>query len=289
MTLARPTSGPAGHTGGAARTDQRRRARPGLQRLLALPLLALVLAGCRLDVDTDVTVDARGAGTIAVSVRIDGATLRELDRLGVDPGIDVDLALGATSAWRSERLVDEDGGLTHVYRRGFADGAELTSVLRELSDGIAVQDPALRFDVVATTTRTGALTLAGQAGLRPPMTTGVLIDDVPVGPSGAPLAQLTTDAVRARLDVRVPGTVVQTDADRVGERVVGWDLPVGELRPITLVSAPAPWWSRVPWTLVGALVAAGALAGFVSARRRAAARVSQDDTGDAGDTAYPQA
>jgi hypothetical protein len=254
--------------------------RSSWRQLLVLPLVALVIAGCRLDVGTDVEVDARGAGTVAVSVRIDGATLRELDRLGVDPGIDVDLALGPTSRWRSERLVDEDGGLTHVYRRDFADGAELTAVLRELSDGIAVQDPALRFDVVATTTRRGALTLVGNAGLRPPSTTGVLIDDVPVGPSGRDLSALTADAVRARLDVHVAGTVVETDADRAGERSAGWDLPVGGLRPITLVSAPAGWWSRVPWTLVGVLGAAVVAAAAVTVRRRRAASAADADAAD---------
>jgi hypothetical protein len=244
------------------------------RRLLVVPLVALVLAGCRLDVGTDVVVDARGAGTVAVSVRIDGATLRELDRLGVDPGIDADLTLGPTSLWRSERLVDQDGGLTHVYRRDFADGAELTAVLRELSDGIAVQDPALRFDVVATTTRRGALTLVGHAGVRPPSTTGVLIDDVPVGPSGRDLAALTADAVRARLDVSVAGAVVESDADRVGERSAGWDLPVGELRPITLVAAPAGWWSRVPWTFVGLLGAAIAAVTLIRVRRHRAGAAS---------------
>lgn len=254
------------------------RPRSSVLRRLALPLAALVLTGCRLDVATDVKVDARGAGTVAVSVRIDGATLRELDRLGVDPGIDVDLTLGPTSTWRNERLVDDDGGLTHVYRRDFSDGRELTAVLRELSDGIAVQDPALRLDVVATTTRTGALTLVGQAGLRPAATTGVLIDDVPVGPSGKELAAMTAAAVRARLDVRVSGAIVESDADRVGERTAGWDLPVGELRPITLVSAPAPWWSRVPWMLIAALVVVASAAGVISVRRRAALR----DAGDIG-------
>jgi len=258
------------------------RPRSSALRLLIVSLVAFALAGCRLDVATDVAVDARGAGVVAVSVRIDGATLRELDRLGVDPGTDVEVTLGPTSQWRSERLVDDDGGLTHVYRRDFADGRELTAVLSGLSDGIAQQDPALRFEVVATTTRTGALTLVGQAGLRPPATTGVLVDGLPVGPSGDGLSALTAGAVRARLDVRVAGAVVESDADRVGERSASWDLPVGELRPVTLVSAPAAWWSRVPWTLVATLVAMGIGARSLRVRRRAAVGDAAGGAGPGG-------
>jgi hypothetical protein len=47
--------------------------------------LALLLTGCRIDVGTDVAFDRSGGGEVAVSVRVDGATLRELDAAGRGP------------------------------------------------------------------------------------------------------------------------------------------------------------------------------------------------------------
>ena len=62
--------------------------------LLLAVLLGVVASGCRIGVGTDITFDSGGGGELAVSVRIDGATLRELDRAGVDPELDVALGLG---------------------------------------------------------------------------------------------------------------------------------------------------------------------------------------------------
>jgi hypothetical protein len=239
--------------------------------LPVLLLAALVLTGCRIDVGTDVAFDRSGGGEVAVSVRIDGATLRQLDAAAVDPQLDVAVGLGTDTAWRSQRVIDADGGLVLTYRRAFTDGAAATALLAELSEDVAPQDPALRLDVTVITTPTGGVRMAGTGTLAPPATLGVSIDDEPVGPVGEELAVLTAQAVRAQLVVHVPGRIVEHDADAVDGSTLRWSIPVGEQRTIVLVSEGLPWWRRVPvwgWG-AGALLAAALVLGVRRLRSRA--------------------
>lgn len=250
---------------------------------VAMGLAALLLTGCRIDVATDVAFDAEGGGEVAVSIRIDGATLRDLDRLGIDPGLDVALQLGTDSGWRSERTVDADGGLVLVYRQGFADGASATALLRELSADIAAQDPAVRLDVTVVTGPDGSVRLSGVGSIAPPATLGVSLDDAPVGPSGAELAALTAAAVRGQLTVRVPGPVIEHDADVIDGSIVRWDLPVGEPRPLTLVAGRAPLLQRAPGSLLlggVVLVSVGAVVGRRRLMGRPAAAPAGSGAGD---------
>ena len=244
-----------------------------------LAAVAVLLSGCRIGVTSDVAFDRSGGGEVAVAVRIDGATLRELDAAGVDPGLDVALGLGPDTPWRSERVIDADGGLVLTYRRAFTDGAGATALLAELSADVPPQDPALRLDVVVTTSSTGAVRIAGTGALSPPATIGVSIDGVPVGPVGEELAALTAESVRAQLVVHVPGRIVAHDADAVEGRTLRWAVPVGEPRPITLEAEGLPVWRRVPTSLlaVAALLAVGV---GVLARR-----VRGGDAGGTGTTA----
>jgi hypothetical protein len=258
------------------------RARRRSVRLALTCLLAVVAVGCRIDVVADVALDVDGAGELALSVRVDGATLRDLDLLGVDPGLDVEAALDPAAGWRSERRTDADGGLTLIYRRGFADGEELTTILRELAAGLAPGDPALLIDLEVDTRRRGAVELVGTAGVAPPSTTGVLLDGAPVGPSGAELERLTVDAVRGVLRVTTAGPVTAHDGDRAVERTVEWDLPVADARTVTLRSEAPGWWTTVPWLALSLLAGAGVLARLVVRRGRGPAEGGPAEEGPAG-------
>jgi len=249
----------------------------GRRTAVALVALAIAAGGCRVDVVTEAAFDAAGGGELVVTVRVDGATLRRLDGLGIDPALDVAAALDPDAGWRLTRELDADGGLVLGHRRGFSDAAGLTALLAELSAGLAADDPGLRIDLDVATGRGGAVELAGTAGLTPPGTTGLLRDGVPVGPAGETLAALTARSVRPVLRVRVPGDVIAHDGDRVDGRVVEWDLPVGGTRAVTLSSRPASAWRRAPWApLAGALAAAG-LGGWVVRRRRLGRGASDAD------------
>lgn len=242
--------------------------------------VAVLLTGCRIGVTTDVTVDRSGGGEVAVAVRIDGATLRDLDAAGVDPGFDVALGLGPDPRWRSERTIDADGGLILTYRSSFVDGTEATALLAELSDGVAPQDPALRLDVTVTTERTGAVRIDGSGSLSPPATLGVSVDGAPVGPVDEELAALTAQAVRAQLVVRVPGRVVTHDADVVDGRTLRWTVPVGAARPITLEAAGIAPWRRIPGWLTVVVPLLAVVAMLVARRSRRAAPDDRTRPGD---------
>lgn len=236
------------------------RPRRPLVRLLALGVVAILATGCRIDVVTDITFDVDGAGIVDLSVRIDGATLRDLDRLGIDPGLDVEAALDPAAGWRASRRIDDDGGLILAFRRPFADGEELAALLRELSAGLAAGDPALHIDLEVETRRRGAVELTGTAGIAAPSTTGVLVDGIPLGPSTEELERLTAAAVRGVLRVATPGALSAHDGDRAGEQVVEWDLPVAGSRSVALRAEAPGWWTTVPWPVLPLLVLAAGLA-----------------------------
>ncbi len=237
----------------------------GRRTAAVLAGVTLAVSGCRLDVVAEAAFDVTGGGELLVAVRIDGATLRELDALGVDPGLVAAAELDPALGWRTSREVDADGGLLLAHRLAFDDGPELAAALRALDDGLAADDPALRIDLDVTTALGGAVELDGTAGLSPPGTVGRVEDGVPVGPSVAELAALTQEAVRPVLRVRVPGAVLAHDGDRVDGRTVTWALPVGGVRPVSLTSSPAAWWRGLPWA---AVVAAAVGAGIWWSRRR---------------------
>jgi hypothetical protein len=251
-----------------------------VRALLLVAGLSILLTGCRLDVGTEVAVDGRGGGDVALTVRIDGATLRELDRMGADPGLDVELSLGQDARWTSTRRIDADGGLVLTYAQSFADGAEATALLRELSEGVAPQDPAIRLDVTMVTTSRGGVRIDGLGGITAPATLGVSIDDQVVGPTGEELAALVEDAVRAELVVRVAGRIIADDADVSDAQVARWMLPVGTQRPITLAADGPGLFARIPWWAwpLGVFVIAGAM-GLL--RRGRPVRDTQGDTGAA--------
>jgi hypothetical protein len=251
-----------------------------VRNVTVLVLLSLVAVGCRIDIGTDVTLDARGGGELAVSVRIDGATLRELDGLGIDPALDVEQTLGQDSRWTVSRRIDGDGGLILTYTQAFTDGTEATALLRELSEGVAPQDPAVRLDLRVVTTPRGAVRIDGTGSVVAPTTLGVSIDDQVVGPSGPELEALVAEAVRAELVVRVAGNIVSDDADVSDDRVARWVLPVGAPRSITLAAEGPSLWSRVPlWSWLAVLVALGVLALAVRRSRSTGPEVSPGGSG----------
>ncbi len=231
---------------------------------------ALILSGCRIGVTTDMAFDRSGGGELAVSMRIDGATLRALDAAGVDPALDVAVALGSDTAWDTERRIDADGGLVVTYRHAFADGTEATALLAELWADVPLQDPALVLDVTVTTTTAGAVRMEGTAVLRPPSTLGVRVDGVAVGPVDEELAALTAQSVRTEVQVRVPGRVAVQDADTVDGRSARWNIPVGEPRALTLEANAPAWWRRVPAAAYAvAAVSSVAAVGLMRRSRRA--------------------
>lgn len=243
--------------------------------LLLVAALALGASGCRLGVSTDVTLAADGSAVVGIALRIDGSMRVELDRLALDPTLAIDAALAGDDGWRRSRAIDDDGGLVLAFERDVADPAELARLLADLSEGVPDEAPALDVALDVVPGARGAVVVEGRAGVRPPSTAGARLGGVPIGPSGAELAELVDRVVDASLTLTLPGPVVEHDADRVEGRSLTWELPVGATRPVRAVGAPVPWWAigrlLPPDARIAAAIAAGAavlVAGLAVARRR---------------------
>jgi hypothetical protein len=225
--------------------------------LVLLAAVAVLLAGCRLEVAGDLTIARDGAATAEVSLSLDEAALAELDALAVDPTAELAAVAGEVTGWQVTRESPEDGGLTIRLSRTTADAQGAADAFRDLSAGLAEGDPVLLVDLDVQVDDEGAVRLAGTAGFRPPSTAGASVDGEPVGPDAEELAELTAAAVQASFRVTTPGAIVEHDADQVDGRTATWDLAVGDPRPVRAVS-DAP--TGVP---VEVLVAAAGLLGAV--------------------------
>lgn len=211
-----------------------------VRRLLTGLLLALAVAGCRLEVVGTVHVHADGAADAALVLAFDAELLAQLGELGVDPLAQVEAAL-AGSAWQLASETPSVGTLTLRAQREVA-AHEVGDLLRELTSALSPTDPALLVDIDVTVDDAG-VAVAGAAGLRPPATAGAVLDGQPIGPAGADMRALVESGVRAALTLTLPGQLVEHDADhRTGDRHVGttltWELPVGDLRPVTARAVP---------------------------------------------------
>jgi hypothetical protein len=235
---------------------------------LAVVVVCVLLAGCK--VDTTLTIDVRdgGGGTVRVRVELDadavrnaeagGGKLEDRVRLG-----DLQAAGWTVSAWRRA----PDGGATVSFRKSFANAGDLGGVIAELSG----QDGPLHG--VTLERNRGFLStkykVKGDADLSR-LTAGIA-DDPEV------LAQLTGQRVDlAQIDQRLAQQI--NDAFRLRIRFVfpGGDVTVVKPEPgkkVSLATSTSQFHTTRALLLAGA-VALGALGivllvrGELGARRR---------------------
>jgi hypothetical protein len=241
---------------------------PRRRTVCLLGVLVVLLAGCRLGVDAEVTLERDGSGTAALVLRLDEGLLGELDALGVDPTAELSAAAAAAPAWELERTAPEDGGLVLALRRDAATPEELTDALRELTAGLDDADPALVTDLDLRLEGDGAAALDGSLVLRPPIGPGVVADEE----TARELADLVATSVDATLTVTLPGEVDRADADRVDGRSATWQVRPDEPRTVMARSAAPTGWERDAVVLVvgvALLLVSGAVLLVVARRRRA--------------------
>jgi hypothetical protein len=203
------------------------------RRLLTAAVLAvslLVLSACRIDVAAELDLRDDGSGSAALELFLDRELLGLLDELAVDAVDEVTAATEETEGWDLEVLAEGADGLRLRLEHAGPDPA---GALEELTAGLVETDPALLVDVevepVQHEDAADELHVAGSALLRPPVAAGVLdAEGAPVGPDAEELAALVRDHVSAELAVTLPGEVRHTDATRVDEDVLVWELPPGE-------------------------------------------------------------
>ncbi len=225
--------------------------------------LAVTLAGCRVDVASEIDITDTGTGTLAVTVQVDTETAATLTALGLS------LRPAAVAGWESEESTSDDAHEV-VVSTSFATPEELTARVDELSLGLDGEDPAVLTDVTLVVADDGAATFDGMAGLRLPSSAGA---DAAGWPTAEELQALAGD-VTASLAVTFPGTVEESNATTVDERTATWDLAVGSLQPVTAASAPPSLWQQgwLRWA-AGAALLVLLLVTVVVARRSRRRRV----------------
>lgn len=219
-----------------------------LVRLVALPVALLLLAGCELRADIAVTIDETGGGALAVTLDPDDALRRSARQADADPLAALIDAGRQLPGWQV-REDDPGGGVTLATT--FDDPDELERISTQFANAVAA--PELRpLDPLRLVVGDDTMRLQGGAGLK---VTPAVRD---IGYSQSRAQAVIADSVRLRVTARMPGEVLQTDADqREGADTVSWLIPAGQRRQLQVVST-RPWTlervARLLLTPVGALL-----------------------------------
>src|SRR5919106_4747863 len=197
-------------------------------------LTVLLLSGCQLDGKVDVAVDGDGGGTLALTLSADeelraAATAADADPLGA-----LEQAGGQLAGWEITRS-DRPGGNGAVrLSTRFRDADELERVSRDLAEGLAAPELS-PLGPMRLTVDDETVGLDGTADLR----VSAAVAELGLTPARA-RARLA-DAVRLGVTARMPGAVLQTNADqRPDDRTVVWNISAGQRRPLHVV-AERPW------------------------------------------------
>lgn len=240
------------------------------RHLLVVLLLAALAGGCRLDVALDVAVDRNGGGTVTVVVGADPAALAAADTAGVDP-----LARLATQArergdgrWQVSERNRDDGGREVRLQVTAADPDALRQVTVQLTR--TLNGPELRvLDPLAVSVTDDQIRIDGGAAL--------LVGDAATDTAGRSPEEATAllaEVVEYEIRVRLPGPLIDSNADRVegteDAPVLVWAVPAGQEQRLRAV-AQRP---TAPWPVLAGAAAAGALVALllVVARRQVRGR-----------------
>lgn len=228
---------------------------------LVLALLALLGQACELRVATDIIVASDHTGEVVVSVALDDETAQDLVEVGLVPTAGLEEAAAAAPGWRVESIEGLEAGVR--LHHAFEDPAEVGMLLAALSADLGVEDGALWDGLGLREQADGSLVLHGRAGIVAPTVVGAEGDGITF--DGADLAALLAEqgraAVRHDLQVSAAGGYGAHDADRELDGTLVWELPTGQMRP---VSAELPVGDVVPWMLWTAVALAALVVAFLA-------------------------
>ena len=245
-------------------------------RLIAIVMGALmVLAGCQLNVEVDVVVEADGSGTIEVTATADAEMVARLPELA-DQLIFDDL-----TEWSANGPTPtDDGELVVTLSSVFATPQQLSERLGEIGEPLSAMSAGQATDVEAGLTTTA---IAGRLQL--PENFEAFADDELIAlvggvPFERELAGLTpSDALRFELRVALPGEMIDANGRQIAPGVFSWVAPTDasaiDISASTLLrDSEPPGWARPVATLallglIIWLVLSALFIGFViNARRR---------------------
>lgn len=203
--------------------------------LAALPACLLV-SGCELRTDVGIVVDGDGGGALAYTLAADAELRAAARRAGADPLAALAEAGADLRGWHVARRTD--GALQGVtLSTTFDDPAELARVSGQFAEALSA--PELRpFGPLRLEVDDSTVDLRGSAAL-------ALDDDAvrELGVRPTRAREVLDDSVVLRVEARMPGEVLRTNADARGDDGrVAWTIAPGQRRTLRVVA-------RRPWTL----------------------------------------
>jgi hypothetical protein len=219
------------------------------RRVLALCVCVAALAGCRVDLSVDMTVEPDGTGTITLVATADAEVIAAVPTLAEELATDDIVAAGWTIDGPSPLA---DGGLTITLSHDFASDEEATNLLNSLGPPFNQMAMTRNTSGDDTTTR-----LAGLLGLPDGFESFAdedlvaAVGSVPfseqIAASGATPESSIGAVIRAALPGRIDAD--ETNGTQLGDNRLEWRTPMdGTILDWRAVSVQSPgddrWWAR---------------------------------------------
>jgi hypothetical protein len=237
------------------------------RRILALCVCVAALAGCRVDLNVDLTVAPDGTGTVTFVATADAEVIAAVPTLAEELATDDIVAAGWTIDGPTAL---PDGGLTITLSHDFTSDAEATNLLNSLGPPFNQMAVTRNTSGDDTTTRlTGLLGLPDGFESFADEDLVAAVGSVPfadqIAASGATPESSINAVVRAELPGRIDTT--ETNGTPLGDNRLEWRVPTdGTILDWRAVSVQSPgdgrWWAR-PLSVV-ALVALVAWVAFMT-------------------------
>lgn len=237
-------------------------------RLLSVLLLAVVCAGCRVDVDINVRMDSKGAGSVTVTLVTDKEMVTRAPGLATDLRLEDIKAAGWTVTGPT---VTPDGGLQVELVQAFTTPAQANAILADLNgpNGPLVGITLALTTVQDTTTYTlnGRLQVVGGLAAFSDTDLVTALGSAPYAAQVAAAGQQPKDVLGITFKATMPGKLNTTTAK--GSAGLQWTVPldgtaldVGTLSEHTV--ARNKWAKPVAKSAQVALVTWGAVSiGFI--------------------------
>jgi len=238
-----------------------------IRRVLALCVCVAALAGCRVDLSVDVTVEPDGTGSITLVATADAEVVAAVPTLADDLATDDIVAAG----WTIEGPTSlPDGGLTITLSRGFTSDAEATNLLNSLGPPFNQMAMTRNTSGDDTTTRlTGLLGLPDGFESFADEDLIAAVGSVPFAEQIAASGATPESSIGAVIRTTLPGQIdgAQTNGTELGDNQLEWRVPMDatvlDWRAVA-VQSPGDnrWWAR-PLSVV-ALIALVAWMAFMT-------------------------
>lgn len=220
-----------------------------IRRVIALCVCVVALAGCKIDMNVDLSIAPDGTGTITLVVNADAEVIEAVPTIAEELATDDIIAAG----WAIDGPVAlPDGGATITLSHPFSSDAEATNLLNSLGP------PFNQMSVVRNTSGNDTTTrLSGLLGLADGFDT-FADDDLIAAVGSVPFsAQITASGATAEssmsavIRATLPGQIDadQTNGQQLGDNQLEWVVPMdGAILDWRALAAQSPgdgnWWAR---------------------------------------------